>query len=265
MHRPDPFYPADNTHKASQRFLTKERLHGFFFPDEPAQLAHELVKNPRAKELIETLTLADEPPAFISHMVQQQGARCSMAALSRYCSYYWDLSVVDSVEIRALLRMRVDHLVNRHDGEEVTPFERMQHNALTKASYKDPRRLVTELPITPMAGLLNRMRMGYMPTQVDLARLAHATRVVSTVRAYNEAMSGAPTSAASARDFSVVARVMTDLINEMGSPDMELQKELQQLALQTEDSRPPIIHQLSGGNHTLDLQPIPEGKTDDQR
>ena len=260
---PSLFHPTDKTHKASQRFIMKHRLRGFFDPDEASAIAHDLVKNPRAKELIETLTLTEEPLALISSMVRQQGSRCTVAALQRYTTYYWDLSLVDSVETRALLQMRVDHIVNRDDGEEVKPYERMQHAALKRATYKDPRFLVTEMPITPMAGLLNRMRMGYLPTQVDLTRLAHATRVVCTVRAYGEAMSGAPHSAASARDFAVVSRVMTDLINEMGSPDVELHKELQSLALQTEDARPPNIHQLSGGHHTMDLQPMTiEAETD---
>ena len=250
------FHPTDRTHKPSQRFIIKHRLSGFFDPDEASAAAHDLVKNPRAKELIETLMLTEEPLALISSMVRQQGARCTVAAIQRYNTYYWDLSLVDSVETRALLQMRVDHIVNRDDGAEVKPYERMQHAALKRATYKDPRFLVTEMSITPMAGMLNRMRMGYLPTQVDLTRLAHATRVVCTVRAYSEAMNGAPHSAASARDFAVVARTMTDLINEMGSPDLELHKELQALALQTEDARPPNIHELTGGHHTMDLQPM---------
>ncbi len=260
MDVPTPFLPLNKAHKASQRFLVKHRLQGFFDPDEASAMAHDLVKNPRAKELIETMMLTEEPLALTSHFVRQQGARCSVAALKRYTTYYWDLSLVDSVETRALLQMRTSYLIYRDDGEEVSPQDRLQWDALKRASYKDPRRLATEMPITPMAGLLNRMRMGYMPSNVDLAKLAHATRVVSTVRAYGEAMSGAPNSAASARDFAVVSRVMTDLINEMGSPDLELHKELQQLALQTEDIRPPSIHQLSGGNHTLDLQPVIEAE-----
>lgn len=260
LHVPSPFFPFDKTHLPSQRFLVKEQLKGFFFPDDDEKVAHDLVKMPRVKELIETMTLAEEPLIVTSQMLQRQGKKCSVTALKRYCAFYWDLALVDSVEVHALLRLRVERLVIRADGEEVHPYDRLQHEALKKASYKDPRRLVTDMPITPLAGLINRMRMGYMPSSVDLGRLAQATRMMSVVRAFSESMSGAPDSAARARDFSVVARVMTEIITEMGSPDLDLKKELQQLALQTEDIRPPTIHQLSGGHHTVDLQPMTTDK-----
>ena len=252
---PSPFKPFDTKHLASQRFLLKHQLGGFFNPDAAAQLAHELVRAPRAKELIETMMLAEEPLAVIATVVKGKGHRCTIEALRRFSSYYWDLSLVDSVEVNALLRMRSGYLVYRTDGSEVSPNDRLQADAMTKASYRDPRRVVTEMPITPMAGLLNRMRMGFMPSQVDLSRLADATRKAATVRAFDATMSTHPQAAQTARDFAVVARVMTDLINEMGSPDQALQRELQQLALKTENSRPPTIHQLSDGQHTLDLQP----------
>ena len=95
-----------------------------------------------------------------------------------------------------------------------------------------------------------------MPSKVDLSRLAHATRVAASLRAYDATMSYAPTAAQTGRDFAVVARVMTDLINEIGNPDIELQRELQQLSLQTENVRTPMLSQLSDGNHTMDLQPL---------
>lgn len=253
---PKPFQPGDQKHFGSQRFLMKHRLTQFFHPDDASRLAHDLVKNARAKELIETMTLTDEPLAVVAHVVRSRGTRCTVEALQRYCAFYWDLSLVDSVEINALLRMRSEHLVYRDDGIEVKNHDRLQAAALGKAAYKDPRRLVTEMPITPMAGLLNRMRMGFMPSSVDLSRLADATRKAATVRAFDATMSGHPNAAASARDFAVVAKVMTDLINDIGNPDQEIQKELQQLALHTEDRKPPTIHQLSAGNHTLDIQPM---------
>ena len=260
MDVPSPFRPMDLGHLPSQRFLMAQGLKGFFFPDEASKLAHELVKSPRAKELIESMVLVDEPPAVIVHMVKELGERCTADALRRYCAYYWDLSLVDSVELRALLTMRTEYLVHRDDGEEVSPQERLQHSALKRAAYKDPRRMVSEMPIAPMAGLLNRMRMGYMPTQIDLTRLAGAARVAAASRVWGAAMDFSPRAATEARDFAVVVQIMTALITEVGSPDTELQRELQQLALQTDDFRPPTIHQLSAGHHTVDLQPVVEAE-----
>jgi len=261
---PINFRPKDKSHIPSQRFLLKHRLGGFYLPDKDSQRAHELVKEPRAKELIETLTLTEEPLVVVNSLLKEKGFRSTIAALQCYCSYYWDLALVDSVELNALLRMRPEYLLHNDNGREATAQDRLQVKALGLASYKDPRRMVTEMPITPMAGLLNRMRLGYMPAQVDLARLADVTRKAATVRAFDATMSTHPHAAAQARDFAMVAKSMTELIGEIGSPDQELQRELQQLTIKTNDTRPPLVQQLSEGRHTLDLQPaVVEAKEED--
>lgn len=253
---PTPFRPMDKRHVASQRFLLATHLKGFFAPDAPAKIAHDLVKDARCKEIIESMSMADEPLAVISKVIHDITGYSTPEAIKRYQAYYWDLSLVDSVELRALLRIRTEYFSYEVSADEMTPEMRMQQNALKKASYKDPRRLVSEMPITPIASLMNRMRMGYMPTKVDLSRLMEATRVAATARAWGATMDYSQTSSAEARDFAMVARMMTELIAEVGSPDAALQQELMQLQLRTNEVRPPNIHQLSGGNHTVDLQPI---------
>lgn len=251
---PVPFYPNNKLHTPSKKLLVRHKVFGFFHPDEDALAAHQLLQKPRAKELIETMTIAGENHAVISHRLRSIGITVTIRAVKRYCDFYWNVGLVDSTELRALLRMRVEHPRYRDDGMEPLPEQRLQMYAMNKVQYQDPRRMMVDMPVTPMAGLMNQMRMGLMPSQVELARLANVTRVAATVRAFEATMAGGPQGAIRARDYAVVAKTMSEMITDMGSPDLELQKELQQLALVTDEAGVPHIGELEG-THTVELEP----------
>ncbi len=244
---PIPFYPLNTAHARSQRFLRAERLVAFFHPDEEAEEAHRLLHTPRAKETIETMTLAGDPPAHIAHRVRRLGVACTAAGVKRYCKYYWDLSLVDSVETDALLRMRLERTMDTPMGVDPTLDQTMQHFALNKAKYRDPRRMAAEMPNSPMSSLMNQLRMGLMPTQVELGRLLAATRLAAICRASEVAHGMSPTDAARGRDFMLMAKLATELMADIGSPDTELQRDLQQLILETEAESVPHVKELTQG------------------
>lgn len=253
---PVPFQPTNKRHARSNRFLTRERLLGFFRPDQASQLAHKLLGQPRAKEVIEAMALAGESPAFISHRVKLLGCRSTPEAIKRYCAFYWDLKLVDSTEIRALLDMRVRYMIHTRTGHIAPPDQRLQHEALKSARYTDPRRMIADIPVTPVAGMLSQMRLGIMPSQLDLAKIAVAARAAASGRVLESAVIGGKGDAARARDWSLVSKMMSELIVDIGSPDVELQKELQQLALATEDGYVPHIAELpEGDTYTVEVMP----------
>jgi len=256
---PVPFRPTNTAHSRSRRFVAKEQIYGFFVPDKASLMAHSLLEQSRAKEIIEAMSIAGESPAFICHRVKILGLRCTPEAIERYLHYYWDLNFVDSTELRALLRMRVEYLSIWRNGVDPNAEQMMQYAALKSSSYKDPRRMLTEMPVTPVAGMLGQMRLGLMPGRVDLARIAEAGRAAAAGRVLESMILGGPQDAARARDYATVATLMTELIEKIGSPDVALQKELQKLAIATEDGPIPHIAELPPGDtFTLDLQKHPE-------
>lgn len=264
MRVPDPFKPLNKLHANSQNFIMREGLAGFFYPTAPDNLAAQLLENAKAKELIETLTLAGEKPAFIvAYLERKDGIRATSEALRRYCKYYWNLKLLDQTELRGLIRMRADVIITL--GKEPDADEHAQFSVMKSAQYRDPRRLVVESPITPVAAMLNRMRLGIMPSQLELSRMASAARVAATARTLESLLNDAPNSATNARDYSQVSSSMTELIQALGSPDAELQKELQQLQLATDHSELPHIAELSDGHHTTDLNPreVIEGEAEE--
>lgn len=261
-HLPHPFRPTTPRHSRSMRFLSKEQIYGFFHPDKPSLMAHRMLEQGRAKEVIESMSMAGEPEAFISHRVKMLGVKCTPEAVKRYLKFYWDLNLVDSTEVRALLRMRVEWMQIPREAMEMSPDQWLQYNSLKSASYKDPRRMLAEMPVTPVAGMLGQMRIGLMPSRVDLSRIAETARMAATGRVLESMVLGGPHDAARARDYSQVSSAMSELIEKIGSPDVELQKELQQLALETEDGPLPHIAELPEGD-TITVDLLPTGEKED--
>lgn len=262
---PNPFYPTNLSHKPSVRFVHKEKLAGFFTPDEPARVAHTLLQDARAKETIETMALTRDQPAFISHRLRTMGIHSTVLAVQRYLTYYWDLRLVDTLEINALLQMRRESILAfpTGPGGEPSVHDRMQYNALSSVKYRDPRAMALSIPISPIAGLMNQIRQGILPKRVELAAIAEATRVASALRALESSVSGGLHGGALTRDYAMSTKLMSELIQELGSPEAELKKGLQQLALKNEDARLPLLSDLSGGSHTTDLQPTAEATAEE--
>ena len=259
LETPTPFRPFDLRHHASHRFLLRHRLVSLFHPDDSSRHAERVLKAPRAKEIVESMALTQEPDALIAAQVRSIGVNCNIGGVKRYKDIYWDLSLVDNTELRALLSMRSERILDENPG----PDEVLQHKAMRRAMYKDTRALALEIPITPLAAVMGRMLQGHSPGKLDLARIAAASLTAASVRTYNALVVGGHGAATEARDYSIAARNMQDLLTELGSPDALLQKELQQLALKSTEGRPPMLSDLSGGRHTLDVQPMPVQTTTD--
>lgn len=251
---PTPFYPSNKYHKRSHLFLMQHKLLGFFHPDAGCRAAHELLRNARAKELIETMTIAGDPPPIIAHRLQDVGISSSTLSVERYCQFYWNIRLVDQTELRALIRMRVDSTAYRDDGAMPTNDQLLQSRALAKVRYQDPRSMILSMPVTPLAGMMNQIRMGLMPERVEFARLASAAKAAATVRVLEQMLDGGPMAAVRGRDYALVAKTMGEMLDEMGSPDAELQKELQQLKLQTDTGRVPHVGELPG-DYAVEMEP----------
>jgi len=243
---PRPFYPFNKNHSRSNRFLVKEGLTPIFQPKTAMKLANAILKDPSAKEIVESSLIARQEHAWIVSLLKRNGIHVSVEAVKLYKKFYFNIDVLDSSEVKALLELRA----SAEPSDD--PDEQALQRHLSLARKSDPRRLASRSAISPLAGVMHQMRFGIVPGSVELANLAAASRVAATVQVLDSCLSGA---AERARDFSIVAKTMTDILETVGSPEEELQRSLQQLSLRTEREDIPTIKQLSGGNHTVDIQP----------
>ena len=257
LHPPKPFYPDENCHQPSNEFLCKEGLSLLFFPDKDTKMALALLNVPRAREFVETMLLSHAPHDAISKAVTRYGMKCSPKAIAYYGHLFWNVSLLDSTQMKILLQWRFERLQERNaEGEDTNhPFA----IAAKRASYQDPRRLAADLPFSPFAAMLVQMRMGIMPNRVDIAARMTATRDLATMRALETLHYGNPGDASRALNYAMTAKIMNEMLDSVQKPDQSLREQLSAIALRTDDRSVPSIHQLSGGRHTVDLQPTPEG------
>lgn len=249
LHPPDPFHPENRFHKASARFLTVKKLRYLFHPDAAMSGALRVLEDPQAKELVETMLITQDPDALIVRRLQKTGVSVPLLAIERYRFFFFNVHLVDRLELNALLSLRAGFVLSAADE-----YDTQVAKALKQCRTSDPRLAAARYPISSAASALSALRMGYMPSRLDLAQVLTAGRAAATLRAVECTVDGGR--AADARDWALAGKLLGEILQEVGSPDATLQRELQSLALAVDGSQIPYIAELSGGNHTMDLQPL---------
>lgn len=192
------------------------------------------------------MLLARSNPTWVASALNRIGVSASGEVIEMYKKHYWNVDLLDSTEMKSLLSLRVD----------LTYFkDAHQMEAYLKHFKGDPRMMVANMPIPTLATMMNMMRMGFMPGHVEVTRIASTARTAATVRTLESVMRGGPYDHERGHSYANIAMIMNNMIESIGSPEEELQHQMSVL-LRTDDASPPDIHQLTGGHHTVDVQPI---------
>jgi len=254
---PEPFYPHDKSHRRSRNFLITEGVEELFDNTKDVQGAKTLLKTPRAKELVEAMTLTRVPVRAISiALSRQRSAVFSDGAVRAFQRYFWNIELLDSTEMRALL-------IHRAQAPELSQDPEVQAHArpFKTASYTDPRRVAAQMSHSPLGARLAQMRMGFMPSTDELARIVEQVRLTALARALEVTTYGGPDDSKRALDYALTAEKMGNVLEQIVKPDEELRQQLSAIALKNAaPNKAPSLRQLSGGHHTIDL--LPGAKTD---
>lgn len=249
---PTPFYPESKLHHLSQRFLVKERIYSLYHPDEDGEAAIALLDHPRGKELTEGMIVSGAEPLWISTMLKRVQFQATPHAINLYKHFYFNTDLVNSTELRAILMMRAQVEVDTKDNDALS-----YRNAYEKAAKADIYSLTATSALSPFARILNMMKLGIMPTNVQISRIATIARLAAVVRSAEGSLLG---NAEKARDFALTAKILTELMDSVGDVSGDLQRSLQGMVLDTDASEVPSIEQVSAGNHTVDLLPVRTGE-----
>lgn len=260
---PKPFYPFDTNHRPSRNFVLLEGLAQLFTQDDAGRKAFKILERPRVKEFVEASLISNAPAIAIAHTVARvHRISCTPLIIERYRAFFWDVSLVDSTELRALLSLRIDSLQDHADADV-----KKQHGAMKRAAWSDSRRAAANLPFSPVSALLAQMRMGVMPTNIDVSKVLELTRNVAILRTFEAVHSDGVMDAKKALDLAGVVEKTTAVLKEVVKPDEEFRKELSEIALRTTEDTIPTVHMLSagGGSFTTDVGPkeTPHELTDD--
>lgn len=254
---PEPFFPNNRSHRRSRNFLVSEGVEDLFDNTPDVKTAKLILKTPRAKELVEAMTLTHAPERAIAlALSRQRQAVFTENSIKAYQRYFWNIELVDSTEMRALLMHRANTAELSSDPEVqalAKPFR--------SASYTDPRRVAAQMSHSPLGARLAQMRMGFMPNTDELAKIVEQARLTMLARALEVATTGGLNDAHQALEYSLAAEKMGNVLEQIVRPDEELRTQLSAIALKTNaPNKAPSLKQLSGGSHTTDL--LPGAKTD---
>lgn len=250
---PKPFFPFDPHHQASRNFLLRNKLAPLFTPDDAGRKAFKILELPRVKEFVEAMLISSAPSNAIAYTVQRRHRFvCTPAVIDRYQAFFWDLTVLDSSELRALLQLRFAQLETHPDTEIKAQYELMK-----RAYYTDARKAAADLPFSPLTAMLSQMKMGLMPSNLDVAMVVTQAQKFAAVRTAESLLNNGKGDSVNALNFSIVTEKMTSVLKEMAKPDEDLQKQLSSIALRTSDDAIPTIHALTmgGGSFTTDTGP----------
>lgn len=251
---PPQFFPHDKNHPLSVRWLLKNGLYTLFHPDQSVMGAMGILKSPRIKEFTEAMILSSAPPAAIAHaLTRQKGFACTEQEVARYKFFFWDVDLLDSTEMRALLQFEVDQVAS-HTEEGI----RSQHDSLKRAFYTDARRTAADLPFSPLSALLSQMRLGTMPSKLDLAKVLEAGRYIGALRAFESAYNNGPKDSEKYINYTNGVAKITDTLEAIVKPDEDLREQLASIALRNDTAELPFVDDVTQGNHTMDMNLLEE-------
>lgn len=248
---PDPFRPNDPLHKKSHRFLISENIRTLFLQTRHTKLAFKLLEKPRVKEFVESSILSHAPAVAIASRVVTFGVQCTPESIEEYKKYFWNVDLLSATQMRTIINMELDQSV----GDNDSGVTRDKKRAMKRASYLDPRKLASELPYSPLTALMAQMRMGVMPGRPELGKILQMAQAMAGLKLLEATLGSGLQDSQMALNFSHVVKNLTESLETVVKPDEHLREQLQAIALRTESAPVPSIHELSAGNHTVDLQP----------
>lgn len=248
---PDPFRPNDPHHKKSHRFLISENIRSLFLQTKHTKIAFKILEKARIKEFVESSILSHAPATAIAYKVVTFGLQCTPEAIDEYKKYFWNVDLLSATQMRTIIHMELDQSIADNDPGVVRDKKR----AMKKASYLDPRRISADLPYSPLTALMAQMRMGVMPGRPELGKILQMAQAMAGLKVLEASLGSGFQDSQIALNFSNVVKNMTEALETVVKPDEHLREQLQAIALRTESAPVPSIHQLSGGKHTVDLQP----------
>jgi hypothetical protein len=258
---PETFHPKDRRHKPSRNFLIKEQVLDFFENGPDMQKAREIADRPRAREFVESMLLSVAPALAIARrladMYRMRGM--SVRGVELYRHYYFNVDLLDSSEARALLQLKISRLANSDDEEE-----RRHADALKRAYYTDPRRTAASLPHSPVSALIAQLQMGLVPQSLDLKKLTESSEMLAHLRLAEALAAGGMKFDLQALNLATVASILQKLKETKLRPEDELKEQLATLSVKTNPSALPLVSEVTGGHHTVDLVALPTSKEPDE-
>jgi hypothetical protein len=232
--------------------LGRELIHRTKDADE----AKLILRTPKAREIVEVGLILWVPLGEITYQLGKLGVSSSERAIELFERFYWNTSAFDRGSLRTILEIRA---VRRAQRRAVDDAER---TAALRAARSDARILAVSLPNTPFSWFLVLGRLGHT-VHVREDKVLAELRAHAEFRALESTMLAGPGDEKRAAAFTSIVRDAHELHQQVAPPDAALREGLGNFVrLRTNPSKVPNIHELSDGNHTVELMPKEENNDD---
>jgi hypothetical protein len=130
------------------------------------------------------------------------------------------------------------------------PDERRYAVNYMLAAKSAPAKLSADMAMAPMAQAMELMRLGYMPSSIEISRIVSVGRMAAAIRSVDCSLIG---KGKPALDFGMTAKILSELLESVGDTGNELSSALMKMTLKTENAPIPTLEELTGGDHSLNL------------
>jgi hypothetical protein len=247
--------PHGRTKKTATRSAARfERLGiGPFFPENSdAQLTIALLRQPRARELIEAGLIVGVPAgAIVKTLAVHLKSFIRPTVVELYRDTFFDVSAVTRAQLRILVSERVRLSVARAMGG------RHDEAAVRWAVESDARTIATTLPATPMAWAAVLLSLGHSPGRHELADVIEQMEGLAAVRLGEALLRGGLDDERRAEGYISVLQKIRMVKETVSTPDRELARQLSVLHVR-HDAKPQLtLEELRarGDEHTVDMGP----------
>lgn len=229
----DPSRP----NQAALMFLQKLGISGLFWPTPAVKEAFGICRNARLQEYVEVLLLNGASPSMVvegvaarmQHQVSEDG-------VVLYSKLFFDIADMDSADVRQLMLRRL----RQHGGGDPS---------------QDARCSAAAMPRSYCGALLSQLRSGALPRAIDHVRLLETARGVLAARVVEAAVRGSHRDAQSAGQFASALKTLHELLESSRDPHAGIVRAVGRVKLIASDQQMPFIDDVTGGNHSTDLQP----------
>jgi len=241
---PQPFRPNQPGHPQTQAWLDRQGISILFPAPGPPELrdALQLIQRPRAKEIIETLIVAGATRATIKVCLERERIEVSEKTLLWVERVFWDVSAMDSTELKAQLMSRTP------DPGQLQTFPFLAEK-YKKAAYGDPRLILSHMPKGPAAVMLAQARLGMPMSRVDLAKLYEMLETLMVTKAFELATSPNKDSMIELAAVMSAAKASADLREKCTKPAESAAETMRTTIIKYRRTGVYDVNALTGGNH----------------
>jgi hypothetical protein len=212
-------------------------------------VALQLLDQPRAKELIESMLLSGSPVAWIVGALTREGFRASAKALAHYKASFFDVDSLDELELRTLMRLRFQASGTTNDPEQARV-----EAAYEKEAWCDARVSAAQAPIKSLSTMMSAVRMGLLPDNAGFSKVMATARFVGAVRSIEAAMRNGHHDHERSQSYMSMVSTANTVLESVGSPEEDLQSRLSMIQLQNEEGDVPLLEEISRGLHTEEIE-----------